>query len=109
MKLNLANDIKDNKKSLCKYISSKKNVMENVGLLLNQMGVLVPEDTGQEGLLYAFFVSAFTAEAGSQESKTSELREECWEKEDFAMVEKGWELRELADTTVKILSIIFGK
>ncbi|RMC19589.1 hypothetical protein DUI87_03148 [Hirundo rustica rustica] len=41
----LARDIKDNKKGFCKYISSKRKIRENVGPLLNQMGVLVMDDT----------------------------------------------------------------
>jgi len=35
LELNMARDVKDNKKSFFKYISSKKNSRDNVGLLLN--------------------------------------------------------------------------
>ena len=42
--LNLARDVKDNKKGFFKYISSKWKPRENVGLLLNEEGVLVTED-----------------------------------------------------------------
>lgn len=62
-----------------------------MGLLLKQMGVLLTEDTGKEEVLHAFFASIFTAEASSQESQTSGLREDFWKKEDFPMVKEGWE------------------
>ncbi|GAB0176869.1 mitochondrial enolase superfamily member 1 [Grus japonensis] len=36
LELNLARDVKDNKKGFFKYISSKRKTRENVGLLLNE-------------------------------------------------------------------------
>jgi len=57
LELNLARDVKDNKKGFLKYISSKQKTRENVGLLLNEMIVLVTEDTEQAKLLHAFFTS----------------------------------------------------
>ncbi|PKU45133.1 rna-directed dna polymerase from mobile element jockey- hypothetical protein [Limosa lapponica baueri] len=47
MKLNLARDVKDNKKGLPKYIGDKKRTRENVGSLLNKMRnllMLLPQD-----------------------------------------------------------------
>ena len=41
MELNLAQDVKDNKKGFFKYISRKRKTGENVGLLLNGVGTLV--------------------------------------------------------------------
>ena len=41
LELNLASDVKDNKKSFFKHISSKWKTRENVGPLLNEVGVLV--------------------------------------------------------------------
>lgn len=81
LELNLAKDIKGKKKSLYKYISSKRKIRENVGLLLNPMGVLVMEDAEKAELLNVFFASVFTAEDDSQESQTSEVREEDQRKE----------------------------
>lgn len=45
LELSLARDMKDNKKGFYKYISSKRKIWENVGLLLNQIHVLVAGDT----------------------------------------------------------------
>lgn len=46
MELNLARDVRDNKKGFFKYVRKSGNV----GLLRNEMGVLVTEDTEQERL-----------------------------------------------------------
>ncbi|KAJ7407596.1 rna-directed dna polymerase from mobile element jockey-like [Willisornis vidua] len=64
LELSLAWGIKDNKKGFYKYISSKRKTRENVGLLLNQMGVLLIEDTKAAELLNTFFASVSTAKAG---------------------------------------------
>ncbi|GAB0189216.1 mitochondrial enolase superfamily member 1 [Grus japonensis] len=62
MELNLARDVKDNKKGFFYFISSKRKTRENVGLLLNEVDTLVTEDTEKVELLNAFFASVFTAE-----------------------------------------------
>ncbi|KAJ7410561.1 rna-directed dna polymerase from mobile element jockey-like [Willisornis vidua] len=89
LELSLAKDIKDNK-GLYKSISSKRKARENVGLLLNQKGVLVMEDTEKVELLNSFLASVFTAKGSPQESQTWEVREECWGREDFRLVVEGW-------------------
>jgi len=66
--LNLARDVKDNTKSFFKYISSERQTRENVGLLLNEVGAQVMEDTEKAELLNASFASVFTAKAGPQTS-----------------------------------------
>jgi len=70
--LNLARDIKDNKKCFFKHISSKWKTGENVGLLLKAVGALVTEDTEKVKLLNAFFASVFTAKAGPDASHSLE-------------------------------------
>jgi len=45
LELNLARDVKDNKKGFFKYIGSKRKTRDNVGPLLNEVGVLVTEHT----------------------------------------------------------------
>ncbi|GAB0182556.1 mitochondrial enolase superfamily member 1 [Grus japonensis] len=92
LELNLVRDVKD-KKGFFKYISSKKKTRENVGLLLNEVGALVTEDTEKAELLNAFFASVFTAKAGPQESQTLEVMEigevtEDWKKNNVTSVFK---------------------
>lgn len=60
-----------------------------MGLLLNQMGVLITEDTEKVESTNAFFVSVFTAEVSPQESQTLDVRK-GQRKEDFHLVIEGW-------------------
>ncbi|PKU30946.1 hypothetical protein llap_18751 [Limosa lapponica baueri] len=73
LELNLARDVKDNKKGFFKYISSKRKTRENVGPVLNEVGALETEDTEKAELLNAFFASVFTAKSGPQKPQTLEL------------------------------------
>jgi len=88
LELNLARDVKGKKKGF--FISSKWKTRDNVGLLLNEAGVVVVEDTEKAELLNAFFASVFTTKAGPQASHSLEEREEAWRKEDLLLVERDW-------------------
>ena len=66
--------------------SSKWKTRENVGLLMNEVGALVTENTVKMELLNAFFSSVFTAKAGPQASQCPEVREKAWRKEDLPLV-----------------------
>jgi len=128
LELNLARDVKDNKKGCFNYISSKWKTRENVGPLLNEVDALVVGDAEKAELLNAFFASVCTAKAGPQASQSLEVREKAWRKEDLPLVEEDWVrdhltkldthkflgpngthpqvLRELADVIAEPLSII---
>lgn len=49
MELNLARDIKENKKSFCKYTDDKRKTKENVGHLQKEMEFLVTQAGHGEG------------------------------------------------------------
>lgn len=73
LEINLTKEVKDNKKGFFKYVKSKRKTTENVSLLLNEMGVLVTEDTENAELLNTFFASALDVRTALEESQTLEL------------------------------------
>jgi len=87
LELNMARDVKDNK-GFFKYISSKWKTRDNVGPLLNEVVVLVTEDTEKAELLNVTFASVFSAKAGPQESQVLEAREEAYREDNLPLVEE---------------------
>ena len=57
LELKVAREAKGNKKSFCKYISSRKKTNKNVGLLLSGAGNLVTRDMEKALVLCIFFLS----------------------------------------------------
>ncbi|CAM5115729.1 unnamed protein product [Eretmochelys imbricata] len=85
LELQLARDVKSNKKGFFRYVSVKKKVKESVGPLLNEGGKLVTEDVEKASVLNAFFASVFTNKVSSQ---TTALGSTAWGGGDQPSVEK---------------------
>jgi len=85
VELKLARDVKNNKKGFFNYISSKRKTRDNVGPLLNEVGVIVTEDVEKAELLNAAFASVLSSKAGPQESQALEVREEGLREHDFLL------------------------
>ncbi|PKU44762.1 glycerol kinase [Limosa lapponica baueri] len=103
LELNLAKDVKVNRKGFFEYIGGKRKTRENVGPLLNETGAMVTEDAEKVELLNAFFASVFSAQASPQESQTFKVTEKVWMKEDFPLVkddqvrEQSWRTAEVSE------------
>ncbi|CAM4575936.1 unnamed protein product [Lepidochelys kempii] len=85
LELQLARDVKSNKKGFFRYVSKKKKVKESMGPLLNEGGNLVTEDMEKANVLNAFFASVFTNKVSSQ---TAALGSTAWGGGDRPSVEK---------------------
>ncbi|XP_074790632.1 lysine-specific histone demethylase 1A isoform X3 [Natator depressus] len=66
LELQLARDVKSNKKGFFRYVNNKKKVKESVGPLLNEGGNLVTEDVEKANVLNAFFASVSTNKVSPQ-------------------------------------------
>ncbi|KFO06993.1 hypothetical protein N312_02671, partial [Balearica regulorum gibbericeps] len=79
MEINLARDVKDNKKSFDRYVSEKRRMMENVGPLQNETGDLVTQDMEKTEVLNNFFASVFTGNCLSHTAQIAEGKGRDWE------------------------------
>ncbi|KFV13722.1 hypothetical protein N340_01198, partial [Tauraco erythrolophus] len=70
--LNLARDIKDNKKNFYRYVSDKKRSKENVGPLWKETGDLATRDMEKAEVLSDFFASVFTGKSFSCTAQVTE-------------------------------------
>ncbi|CAM5122712.1 unnamed protein product [Eretmochelys imbricata] len=85
LELQLARDVKSNKKGFFRYVGNKKKAQESVGPLLNEGGNLVTEDVEKAKVLNAFFASVFTNKVSSQ---TAALGITAWGVDGQPSVEK---------------------
>ncbi|CAM4531860.1 unnamed protein product, partial [Lepidochelys olivacea] len=75
LELQLARDVKSNKRGFFRYVGNKKKAKESVGPLLKEGGNLVTEDVEKANVLNAFFASVFTNKVSSQ---TTALGSTAW-------------------------------
>ncbi|GAB0189727.1 hypothetical protein GRJ2_001438000 [Grus japonensis] len=82
IELNLARDVKDNKKSFCRCIGDKWKTRENVGPLWKETGDLVTRDMEKAEVLNEFFPSVFTSKCSSHTAQVAEGKGRDWENEE---------------------------
>ncbi|KFR01231.1 hypothetical protein N306_09969, partial [Opisthocomus hoazin] len=72
LELNLARDVKNNKKGFYRYVSRKKMVKESVPPLMSETGELATADEEKAEVLNNFFASVFTGNLSPHPSRVDE-------------------------------------
>ncbi|GAB0190611.1 mitochondrial enolase superfamily member 1 [Grus japonensis] len=84
--LNLARDIKGNKKSFYRYVSDKMRTRENVGLPRNEISDLVTQDMEKAEVLNDYFATVFTGKCLSHTAQVTEGKGRDWENAELPTV-----------------------
>ena len=82
IELNLARDLKGNKKSFHRYAGDKRKTRETVGPLQKETGDLVTWDMEKAEVLNDFFASVFTGKCSSHTAQVAEGKGRDWENEE---------------------------
>ncbi|KFV18118.1 hypothetical protein N340_13754, partial [Tauraco erythrolophus] len=82
IELNLARDIKGNKKNFSRYVSDKKRTREKVVPLCKETGDLATQDMEKAEVLNDFFVSVFTGKISSCTAQVTAGKGRDWENEE---------------------------
>jgi len=80
--LNLARDVKGNKKACYRYVSDRRKTGENVGPLQKEAGDLVTRDVEKAEVLNDFFASGFNSKCSSHTTQVAEGKGRDWENEE---------------------------
>ena len=98
LELNLAKEVKDNKKVFFKCVNSKRKTRENEGPLLNEVDALVTRDDNSQ-ILNASLLQSLMLRLALRNPRPCSIRERVWEKEDFPLVKKDLVREHLAKTS----------
>ena len=79
IELNLARDVKGNKKNFYRYISDKRKTRENVGPLQKGLGDLVTWYMEKAEVLNNFLASVFTSKCSRYTDQVAEDKGRDWE------------------------------
>jgi len=82
IELNLARDIKGNKKSFYGYTGDKRKTRENVGSLWKETGHLIKRDMEKAEVINDFVPSVFTSKSYSHTTKVAEGKGRNWKNEE---------------------------
>ncbi|PKU49555.1 hypothetical protein llap_108 [Limosa lapponica baueri] len=83
IELDLARDIKDNKKNFYKYVRDKGKTREDVGPLQKKTGDLVTQDVEKAEVLNDFFSSVFTSNGSNHTTQVAEGKNKGHENEEL--------------------------